>query len=206
METSKKCTECDEIKDIILFTKRTKDKYRNQCIDCYSIKRKINYQKNKEVFKERSRNYKKNNPEKIKNYSRNYTKKDSHKEYMRQYMKYRKNSDKLFCLSDLIRSKFRKSFNGYKSKKTNEILGCSFEDFKMYLESKFEDWMTWENRGLYNGELNYGWDIDHIIPLSSAETEEDIIRLNHYTNLQPLCGYTNRHIKRDCREGATTKL
>ena len=57
--------------------------------------------------------------------------------------------------------------------------------------------MTWENWGKYNGELNYGWDIDHIIPLSSAKTEDDIIRLNHYTNLQPLCSYTNRHIKRD---------
>lgn len=86
--------------------------------------------------------------------------------------------------------------NGYsKNSKTEDILGCSFEEFKSYLESKFEDWMSWENRGLFNGELNYGWDIDHIIPLNSAETEEDIIILNHYTNLQPLCSYTNRHIK-----------
>jgi hypothetical protein len=86
--------------------------------------------------------------------------------------------------------------NGYlKESKTETILGCSFEEFKLYLESNFQDWMTWENRGLYNGELNYGWDIDHIIPLDSAETEEDIIKLNHYTNLQPLCSYTNRHIK-----------
>jgi hypothetical protein len=61
----------------------------------------------------------------------------------------------------------------------------------------FEPWMTWENRGLYNGELNYGWDIDHRIPLASANTEEDIIRLNHFTNLQPLCSYTNRHTKKD---------
>ena len=59
------------------------------------------------------------------------------------------------------------------------------------------DRMTWENRGLYNGEFNYGWDIDHIIPLSSAETEEDIIKLNHYTNLQPLCSKINRDIKKD---------
>ena len=87
-------------------------------------------------------------------------------------------------------------FNGYvKNSKTEEILGCSFEYFKLYLESKFEDWMTWENHGRFNSELNYGWDIDHIIPLDSAEIEEDIIRLNHYTNLQPLCSYTNRHLK-----------
>ena len=57
--------------------------------------------------------------------------------------------------------------------------------------------MNWENRGLYNGELNYGWDIDHRIPLSTSTCEADVIRLNHYTNLQPLCSYTNRHIKRN---------
>lgn len=57
--------------------------------------------------------------------------------------------------------------------------------------------MTWKNRGLYNGELNYGWDIDHIIPSSSAASEEEIIRLNHYTNLQPLCSRINRNIKKD---------
>jgi hypothetical protein len=84
-----------------------------------------------------------------------------------------------------------------KQNKTSDILGCTFEEFKLYLESKFEDWMTWENRGLYNGEFNYGWDIDHIIPTSSAKTEEEIIKLNHYTNLQPLCSKINRYIKRD---------
>ena len=57
--------------------------------------------------------------------------------------------------------------------------------------------MNWENYGLYNGELNYGWDIDHIIPNSSALTEDEFIKLNHYTNLQPLCSKVNRHIKRD---------
>ncbi len=28
-------------------------------------------------------------------------------------------------------------------------LGCSFEELKTYLESKFEDWMTWENYGTH---------------------------------------------------------
>jgi hypothetical protein len=84
-----------------------------------------------------------------------------------------------------------------KTKRTEDILGCSFEDFKLYLESKFESWMNWGNRGLYNGYLNYGWDIDHIIPLSSVKTEEEIIKLNHYTNLQPLCSKINRDIKRN---------
>jgi len=90
-----------------------------------------------------------------------------------------------------------KRFESDKSPYFLDKLGCSFEEFKIYLESKFEDWMTWENKGLYNGYLNYGWDIDHKIPISSATTEEEMIKLNHYTNLQPLCSYTNRYIKRD---------
>lgn len=57
--------------------------------------------------------------------------------------------------------------------------------------------MTWDNHGKYNGELNYGWDIDHIIPTSSANTEEELIKLNHYTNLQPLCSYVNRYVKKN---------
>jgi hypothetical protein len=57
--------------------------------------------------------------------------------------------------------------------------------------------MSWNNRGLYNGELKHGWDIDHIIPVASADTQEKIINLNHYTNLQPLCSKINRDIKKD---------
>ena len=57
--------------------------------------------------------------------------------------------------------------------------------------------MNWDNYGKYNGELNYGWDLDHIIPVASAKTEEDIYKLNHYTNFQPLCSFTNRNIKKD---------
>lgn len=34
---------------------------------------------------------------------------------------------------------------------------------------------------------NYGkWHLDHIIPLSTAKTEKEVIILNHYTNFQPL--------------------
>ena len=57
--------------------------------------------------------------------------------------------------------------------------------------------MNWNNHGLYNGTPNYGWDIDHIIPQSLASTEEDVVQLNHYTNLQPLCSHVNRDIKRN---------
>lgn len=58
--------------------------------------------------------------------------------------------------------------------------------------------MTWDNYGKYSkGFENFGWDIDHIIPISSAKTTDEVLLLNHYTNLRPLCSYINRYIKKD---------
>jgi len=112
----------------------------------------------------------------------------------------RRKTDILFRLQEKIRVKLRKTFknDGYKKKcKTFDIIGCTFEELKIHLELKFEPWMNWENHGLYNGQFNYGWDIDHIIPLASAKTEEEFLKLWHYTNLQPLCSKINRDIKKD---------
>jgi len=172
-------------------------------------------EKNKERILENKKKYYQENKEEILNdrkinrnveYQRNYSKsyREENIEYFKLYRKeyevYKKQTDPLYKLVSHIRASIKiilKKRKFTKKCKTQDILGCSFEEFKIYLESKFEDWMTWENRGLYNGEFNYGWDIDHIMPLSSAQTEEDVIKLNHYTNLQPLCSKVNRYIKKD---------
>lgn len=130
----------------------------------------------------------------------NKTYKKTHRQEIREYEKLYKKKNPLYKLACNIRGSIRASLKskGYKkTSKTNKITGCSFEFLQNFLESKFEPWMNWENHGKYNGEHNFGWDIDHIQPISSAKTEEDIIRLNHYSNLQPLCSYINRVIKRD---------
>jgi hypothetical protein len=58
------------------------------------------------------------------------------------------------------------------------ILGVDWENFKQYFEGKFSEGMTWDNYG--------EWVIDHIIPMTFAKNYESILKLNHYTNLQPL--------------------
>lgn len=123
---------------------------------------------------------------------------------------YKKNNDNrrkrcetnpLEALKHIIRTSIGSSIKrkGYtKKSKTFQILGCTYEEFKLHIESQWQEWMTWENRGLYNKDkFNYGWDIDHIIPISLAKSEEEVIKLNHYTNFQPLCSKINRDIKRD---------
>ena len=120
--------------------------------------------------------YRKNNKEKILLQRKEYLK--NNPEMKIKFNKNRtKNMTPIQRLKLCMRNSLNKSLkrNGYtKSSRTHDILGCSFEEFKLYLESKFESWMTWENHGKYNYEFNYGWDIDHIIPLSIANTGRDI--------------------------------
>ena len=147
-----------------------------------SLKRKGNYSQTREYNLKRCKEYYKNNKNK-----------------KNEYLKIKRKTDPLFKLSSNIRTRIRDSFrrNGFsKTNTTLNILGCSFEQFKTHLESKFEHWMNWDNHGLYNGQTNFGWDVDHIIPVSSGLSEDEMIKLNHYTNLQPLCSYTNRHVKK----------
>jgi len=116
-----------------------------------------------------------------------------------RYLK-RLNNDSLFKMKESVRNTIRRTIKSQGFKKnsnTEKILGCSYLDFKIHIESQFKNWMSYENYGKYNGEFNHGWDLDHIIPSSMAKTEEDIIKLNHYTNLQPLDIKINRDIKRD---------
>lgn len=170
------------------------------------------YEKNKETIlkkeKERKQNLTEEQREKIKlrkkdwelkNKDKIKASREKRKLKRNEYIINRQKTDPLFALTCNIRKMILKSFTncGYtKKSKTFEILGCTYEEFKAHLESKFESWMTWENRGKYNGQPNYGWDIDHIIPLNSNKTEEGVIALNHYTNLQPLCSHYNRNIKK----------
>lgn len=158
-----------------IFRQNNREKLRNDAI--------IYINKNKEKHRERSVKYRINNKEKI-----------------NLYFKKRRKTDSSFKIRHSIRNLISLSLrrNKYvKTKTIQEILDCSYDEFILHLESQFKHWMTWENYGLYNGELNYGWDIDHIIPQSYGNTEEEIIKLNHYTNLQPLCSKVNRDIKRN---------
>ena len=159
------------------------------------------YEENKEKFKKYGKKYYEENKENIRERSKKYYK-DNKENIIERNIKYdmeRRKNDPLYRLTVNIKCLIRNSFKnkGYtKKSRSYKILGCSFEDFKKHIESQFEDWMNWDNYGLYNGEECYGWDFDHIIPVCSCECEEDVYKLNHYSNFQPLCSYLNRYVKK----------
>jgi hypothetical protein len=91
-------------------------------------------------------------------------------------------TDDFYKFKRLIRDCVLKSFkrtNHRKSSYAKDIIGIDFDKAWDYLKN------TWKhNYGTeYNGEEYH---IDHIVPLSTAKTEEDVIKLCHYTNLQLL--------------------
>lgn len=141
--------------------------------------------KNKEINNLRSKKYRDENKEKVKEYNKNYYKKNKQQllEKEKEYKRKKRNEDDLYKFKERIRNLIKSSFvrkNIHKRNKTEEILGCTIENFINHL--------------LYTFEKNYGykWDkkeevhIDHIIPLKEAKTEYDVIRLCNYINLQLL--------------------
>lgn len=112
--------------------------------------------------------------------------KDENRVYQKLWRRKKIKSDPIFkCIAGL-RHGIWSSLNraGYKKKdKTEEILGCDWEFFKEYIESKFTYGMSWDNYG--------DWHFDHIMPISKARTEEEAEKLCYYTNFQPLWARDN---------------
>jgi|GEM_PF-952947 len=156
---SKFCIKCNLDKPIVEFHLRNdlSQGYRNECISCYKSMKSIS-----------SKSYRQINKKKL-------------REYDLDYRKERMKSDPLYRAKIDARNIIRRALSekGYSKKsKTQEILGCSFIQFKEHIESLFLPSMSWNNRN--------EWHIDHIIPLSFAKSESELLLINHYSNLRPL--------------------
>ena len=159
--------------------------------------RKKYYQANKEKIADRNKAYRKANKEKIIEREKAHYKANKEKilKQKKGYEKQKYKSDPLYKLKRIYRTSCGRAFNSIGKKKNNKslkLLGLKdWEEFAEYLFKQFYNHpktgkkMTFDDHGLY------GWHIDHIIPLDTAKTEEDIIKLCHYTNLQPLWAKDN---------------
>lgn len=164
---------------------RNKNKqYRKLNHEKVKIQKKKEYEKHKEQYKNYKHNYYLKNIEIIKEKQKKY------RNIFNIKRKEKYKNDLNYKLINIIRSRLRITLKNQKAKKqrkTIEYLGCDIIYLIKYLESKFQPGMTWEN---YN---YYGWHIDHIIPLSSFDLtdEKELKKACHYTNLQPLWAKDN---------------
>ena len=186
VKTKNSCKDCE---------REYKKEYRKKNLEYIKNKNKEYYIDNKEIILKSSSDYYSNNKDQKLEYQKVYAllNKGKISAYKMEYQRNRRINDPVYKLKYVVARMIRNSLKCKglsKNKRSKDILGCTIEFFKIYIEERFIDDMSWENYGT-------NWDIDHIIPLSTADTEEDVLRLNHYTNLQPLDSYINRNVKRD---------
>lgn len=212
----KVCTKCKVEKELSEFYfRKNLNKYETRCRECIKKEKQLWEEKNKEKHRQQSKKWKETHKEEIKRYNKEYKLKNKEKidkqnqEYREinrekccnatkvyyqknkeiinkksyEYAKKRRQEDYIYKFKSQTRRMINNSFrrNGHtKNEKTEKIIGCSLDYFIKYLLQTFKD-----NYG-YEWDNKEQIDIDHIIPLATAQTEEDIIKLCHYTNLQLL--------------------
>ncbi|MDB4378244.1 HNH endonuclease [bacterium] len=167
----KQCTKCKKTKSHTEFwiNSKNKDGYEYYCKSCKSKagnKKEVDaryYEKNREERIEKNRIYELANIEQSRR---------NHKLYMRK-----RRQDPKWRLKESIMALINFHLPK-KSKQTNEYLGCSYKEYFVYLEQRFDSNMNWDNYGTY-------WEIDHIHPLSKGGSF-------HFTNTQPMEVIENR--------------
>lgn len=141
------------------------------------------YKKNSVKMVENSREWKLQNPIKVKLHILKYRQSEkgvaTRKKYRKKEYNQKYKVDMEWTLLRNLRIRLRNALKkGFKIGKTIELLGCPIKEYIVYLEKQFNKNMTWENYETY-------WEIDHTIPLSKGGSF-------HYSNTTPMTITENR--------------
>jgi hypothetical protein len=195
------CSVCKIEKELdeFNFRKESKDGYRANCKECVKVTA-IKYKKNNsEKIKKAQKEWVKNNPEKRKKIQDKYNQKKERQEQKKIWAKNNREkgylwfnekykNDVLFNLKIKFRRRIYMAIRHNNIKKTNkmiDLLGCTYLELKNHIEFKFTDGMSWDL--VMSGKIH----LDHIIPLSLSKNEDDLKKLCHFENLQPLWAEEN---------------
>lgn len=184
----KTCKICKLTKPLTEFNPASKYKdkvyYRGECKPC-----NLSTQSSNQAAQIKYRN-----SEKGKAVKSAYKKTEKYINQQNEYGKKRYKEDRKFALKKNLRDRLSKALKSKKWKKNtkfSEYIGCTLDELKTHIQLKFTEGMTWDNYG--------EWEIDHIYPLSLAKTEEEMYKLCHFSNLQPL--WRSDNIKKSNKVG-----
>lgn len=198
---TKKCIKCNKKQKIDHFhtQKASRDGKSSYCKLCHKAYNQIRRQKNKKKIKKQQKVYReknrdrlnenrklwgKNNPDKVAINAKKY--REKYRDKINKQRKKKRKTNINFKLRTIISNRIRMALvRGSKNSKSYDLLGCSWEYLKLFLERQFLEDMTWDNYGQ--------WHIDHIKPCCSFDlTDIEQQKLCfHYTNLQPLWATDN---------------
>lgn len=152
--------------------------------------KKLYYLSHRDAIRSYKKLWRQKNAIRLREGARQY--RQSHRAQRRLYEINRLKTDLNYRLQYNLRSRLHCALrlqNSKKSDLTMKLIGCSINELKRYLQSKFLRGMTWNNYG------KNGWCIDHIVPcaffdLSKAENQKKCF---HYSNLQPMWAIDNMY-------------
>lgn len=184
----KTCSKCKIEKDVILFNKNQykckicEKEYQKKYRNTHKKEQKQYYQNNKEKMIMNTKIYREYNKEKLKIKAKEYQQNHKKERNIRtnKYQKNRKLNDPIYKLIHNRRTRRNKILK-FKYNPTIEDLGCTTQEWRNYIESKFDSNMNWDNYGSY-------WHLDEIIPCYAWNMTNEIEQKAcfHYLNSQPL--------------------
>ena len=177
------CPTCGEDKNVNGFVKK-----RLSCRKCINAKMRAYKQNNKEAISKYNKQYKLEHTEEISEYNAKYNTENRETIQKRHsaYLKEKYKTDEQYKLSCSIRNRIGKVLKGQDKKQTLEMLGCSYEFLKAWLEFQFEEDMTFKNHGTM-------WHIDHIVPCRCFDltNNDEKLKCFHWSNLKPMYASEN---------------
>ena len=188
----RQCRTCIQVKPTDVFRRKGKA-FSHECLDCSNAAERAAYAANLNGKRDRlqlvGRQRRLVHADRLNQQKRVYVAANRAKVTQRQndWSKAKLRADPVFALKKRIRSLVSNSFlsvGSRKNKETQQILGCTFEQFMTHIERQFTKGMSWERMG---GEIH----IDHILPLATAKDAHDVLALNHFTNLRPMWATEN---------------
>jgi hypothetical protein len=198
------CSKCNAPKPKSQFYKNklSKDGLYSWCNTCAKEYRKTYHYQNKEICNQKNKEWRIKNKDKKKKSNKEWLSKNKEhrRKYKQQYRKenkeqinaYKREQRRKYMqdpekrIQEAVRARLRKAIRlKNTTQKSRDLVGCSIEFLKQYLESLFAPGMSWDNYGQ--------WHIDHIQPVCKfcLIDEEQLKKCFHYSNLQPLWAEDN---------------
>lgn len=189
----KACRICNENKSLDDFYEYEAVRVKARCKSCIKKQRQKERDRDRKAYNTGKREYYSANKERCASHSRKYYKNNKTEivKKKRIHGLERRSTDPVYKMKINIRSRLRNFAHNKNIRKKEQmigIVGCNWEFLWRYLGDSFE--ANYAMSREYMGDFNY--EIDHIVPLATAKTKEDLNKLNHYTNLQILLAEDNR--------------
>lgn len=152
-------------------------------LDKDRISKKRYSQRHSDEILEKQRLFHVNNPDYGANKAKEYRERlgKKYNERIREQDKEKRTNDPFYAMKRRISGTLYASIVKYgfkKQSKSSKLLGCSYVEFKSHIERLFDSEMNWNNYSIT-------WTYDHICPCNQAQNEEELIKLQHYSNLRP---------------------